>query len=77
MRGLDQTVELQQFIGRDDGIAANAELVRERSAGRQTASWSQFSAQDGRSEIGADLLGLVACTDVQPQGQVENFSPAS
>ena len=77
MRSLDQTVELQQFIRRDDGIAANAELVRERPARRQTASRSQFSAEHGRSKIRADLLGLVARTGVQSQREVEDFSSAS
>ena len=77
MCGRDQTVELQQFIGGDDGVAANAELVGELPAGRQTASRPQFSAEDGRSEIGADLFGLVARAGVKPQGQVEDFSLAS
>ncbi|EHM02823.1 hypothetical protein HMPREF9946_00728 [Acetobacteraceae bacterium AT-5844] len=68
--GFGEAIAQQVLIGGDDGIAADAELSGEGTAGRQAQPGRKAAAENGGAQGGVDAAGL-AVASFRRQGDVQ------
>lgn len=73
MTGFDQAVAQQMLVGRNNGVAPNLQLFRERSAGRQSQAGREQPVDNRRPEGGVHLPRLIAIGGIEPDRQVQHL----